>query len=367
MGLILRNIYNSFKGYRRIYIILIISQLVSVILLMLAYGVFGSFNLSQQEYTINQRSLYAQFNKHQTTEQIKPTLMKMLEEFDGRMNYFVIFGTKDEESGMQLSVYDEYENGQFSYSKYISKNIPLINGRYPTKYEYNSGAKLVVTTDKYKIGSTIEVLGTEYEIIGNVVSNGANDNRVYVSFNALPSEYKFQWINIVFKSFPTVEDYVFFRLEFESVFGNEVWVEDFEPIDNEEIISMKTMMIICVIIGSISALDTALLYKYIMDKRKKQMAIMGIVGAKRVHRIFINEGEIFVVTLVTTFLGFIIFKFVFEGLVHKVYENIYNIYAPKVYLIMIGLYVAIVMIITLILTIAMSGNKFLRLHKCDRN
>ena len=367
MGLIFKNIYNSLKGYRRIYIILIISQLVSVILLMLAYGIFGSFNLSQKEYTINQRSLYAQFNKQQTTKQIKPTLMKMLEEFDGRMDYFVVFGITDEESGVRLCVYDEYENGQFSYSKYISKNNPLINGRYPTKYENNSGEKLVVTTDKYKIGSTINVLGTEYEIIGNVVSNGMNDNSVYVSLNALPSDYKIQWISIIFKSFPTVEDYVFFRIELESVFGNEVWVDDFEPIDNEEIISMKTMMVICVIIGTISALDTALLYKYLMDKRKKQMAIMGIAGAKRIHRVLINESEIFIVTLITTVIGFIVFKFVFEGLVHRVYENIYNIYVPKVYLIMIGLYVAIVMIITLILTIAMSGNKFLRLHKCERN
>lgn len=61
MGLVIKNIISSIKGYKKIYLILIISQIISVIMLFFAYGVFGSFNLSQKEYDSQHRSMYAFF------------------------------------------------------------------------------------------------------------------------------------------------------------------------------------------------------------------------------------------------------------------------------------------------------------------
>lgn len=358
MGLIFKNVLGSLNGYKRIYVILIISQIISVGMLFFAYGIFGSSTISQKKYTFEQKSFVFSFNEYKTAEEINPTIMRLLDKFEDELNYFMLGVVRDEVGGFEIGVYNEYNNGKFSYSKYIDNNTPLIAGRYPTEDEYNSGAKVAVISDDYEIGSVVKVWGTEYEIIGNVAAH--IENLLYVSYKSLPEEYEIRYGGFMFNILPTNEDYEIFQDEFKRDFGEDVRIQPFEAVETENIIAMKTTVVVSVVIGILAALDTVLLYKYILDKRKKNMAIMGICGAKRIHRIIINEGEIFIITLITAVTGVVIFRIAFENAINRVYENMYNIYTPEVYVMMTGIYIISVVIITFILSICTSGNRFIK-------
>ena len=82
MRLVFRNIKNSIKGYRSVYITLIISQIISIIMLFFAYGVFGSFNLSKQEYNAENYTMGAYMNigANVYIDEFIPVFTKILEQ-----------------------------------------------------------------------------------------------------------------------------------------------------------------------------------------------------------------------------------------------------------------------------------------------
>ena len=356
MGLVIKNIITSFKAFKRIYLTLIISQIISILLLFLSYGIFGSFNLSQKEYETSQKQMWAVFEEDVCIEELKPVLYEVLNDVENKLDYFFVGSVND--SGYEVSVHNEYNSGSLSFSRTISDNIPLLLGRFPTEYEMNAGANVVVSSYKYEIGTIIELGEEEYEIIG-IVDNPENENYIGISLEALPNTQYVYMVSLYFDRYPSISDYELFKSKLESTFGNNVKLGEFEAADIEQIIAMKSIVVISVIVGIVAALDTALLYGYIMEKRRKQVAIMGIVGANRIQRVLINELEMLLITVTTSIIGLILFRYIFEGLIQKMYENIMEIYYSKVYFMMLVIYIASVVIITLILTITKTGNAFL--------
>lgn len=294
--------------------------------------------------------------------EISAPLSNLFKEMEDELQEFIILGRADLTSGIRLRIRNEYNDGAYAISNDMMDSFPLEKGRNFTEYELNSEALVAVSCNLYDVGTVVEVAGREYEIVGNIACS--EEQAIYVSPSAVPSDYPLTGICFVFKKYPSQKEFEQFVEEFEAAVGlDRVEFSEFEAIDNEKIIAMKSVVIISVIIGMIAALDTALLYRYIMDKRKKQMAIMGIVGAKRVHRILINEAEVMIITIMTVVVGFLLFKFIFEGLIQKIYENMIEIYYSKVYLMMLGIYVGSMFLVTVILTILSSGNDFLKLKK----
>lgn len=364
MRLVFRNIKNSIKGYRSVYITLIISQIISIIMLFFAYGVFGSFNLSKQEYNAENYTMGAYMNigANVYIDEFIPVFTKILEQTEPRMNYFVVIGERNEE-GIMIRTDNEYHNGRFSGSRKCMERDSLSSGRFATEEEINSGAMVAVTEDVGVVGETIEFGGAEYKITGKEA--GRICKTISVSLMAFPDKWPIDAFSIHFEKLPTAKDYEVFKTELENAFGDKVVVEETEILDREKVIAMNSIITMSVLIGVIAALDTALLYGYIVEKRRKQMAIMGILGAKRIDRILINEVEIMFVTIITSLIGWLLFQGVFEELIQNIYENVVEIYYGKVYAIMVGIYILCVFIITLILTILSTGNRFLQLKKAN--
>lgn len=364
MGIVFKNISSSAKGYKRIYLTLIISQIISVVILLFAYGIFGSFNLSQKEYDYQKRVMYTSFTGDEVyMGEIRAALQHHLSEKEEYLQEFIVLGGYDSVNDTRIRVRNSYKKGKFSTSDVFCEDFPLIKGRNLTEYEMNSKNNVAISASTYSIGSKVRVGNTDYEIVG-IIQDDDKDESIFVSLDSVPDDYILAGICFNYNKYPTVKDYEDMVKIFETAVGrNRVEFSEFEPMDNEQIIAMKSIVIISVIIGIISALDTALLYRFIMEKRKKQMAIMGIVGAKKIHRILINETEIMILTAMTSTIGYLIFRYIFEGLIQNIYKNMVEIYYPKIYVIMLGIYIGGMLLITSILTISTSGNKFIQLKK----
>lgn len=53
ISMVLRNIQNSFINFRKIFILLIVSQIISIMSIFFVYGIYGSYAAKMQEIELN--------------------------------------------------------------------------------------------------------------------------------------------------------------------------------------------------------------------------------------------------------------------------------------------------------------------------
>lgn len=358
MILILKNIKNSICGYRSIYIILIVSQIISVLMAYFSYGVYGNFQMEKTQFKFNTHVISAYTNDVVYAYEIMEVMQEFLEQSEDRLDYFNMWGDSDDYCVTADCIYRDEK----FYFKNVYEDYKMYDGRYPTEIEISEGYKVAYTVNMGVTGEYIEINGEKYLIIG-VLHTGTEEQIVNISINAFPDNVPIKYVNLVFDKLPTVKDYNCFGKVLTEKLGDRVTIQTMEIQDEEYIIAMDSIITISVIIGIVAALDTALLYGYIMNKRRRQMMIMGITGAKRIHRIIINEAEIVLITLATTITGVLLFSNIFEKLINNIYKNSAEIFHAGSYAIVAIIYVVSVVIITLIVTVLDSRKGFLQVRR----
>ncbi len=368
-GIILTNIKNSIYGYRKMYILLIVSQILTTILLFFVYGIFGSYNAQKQELDIDSYSFDASFNGDVTIKQIKECLPDILDKNQANLDFFVVLAF-DDVNNIQVGIRSEYFNGTYSLSNTVYGDRELRAGRWLNSIELTDGDKVVMGINAGNVGDMVIIGDEEYEIIG-IDANSATEDMaqatgwpyIEMSLNACPDNIRPYSVSMDFNKLPTYSEYKVFRDGLKSAFGNNVEVSEFNVKDEEELIAINSIIIISVIIGINAALDTALIYGYIMKKRKKQMAVFGITGANKMQRIMINELEIIFISIVTTVMGFVIFKFGIENKMMSIYGSSVPIYNMTVYGIMMGVFVLTIIVFTLVITLYNTKKKLIDVRR----
>lgn len=214
------------------------------------------------------------------------------------------------------------------------------------------------------VGDTYTIDGEEYEIVGikKRVFN-PDEKSGHIPLSSCTEGITSGSVALIFKQLPTKSDYDTFSSVLKKYYGNNVIVHDFEAMNVDDIIAYNSIIILALAIGVVAALDTILVYNYLMKKRKKQMAIFGIEGAKRIHQILINETEVLIITVLTAVTGVTIFRLVIEKILMEVYEIGIAIFSVKVYGIMLLAYIGCIFMGTLVMTVINSRKKVLDMRR----
>ena len=356
-GIIKLNIKNSINGYKKMYILLVVSQILTSILLFFVYGIFGSYSAQKQEVDIDSYSIDASLNGDVTIKQLRDCFIGILEENQENLDWFYV-GAFDDERNISVGIRSEYYDGKYLLSNYVYGDRELRAGRWLNSKELTDGDKVVMGTNAGKVGDTIIIGDEEYEIIGIPAASATEDMAdvtgwayIEMSLIACPDNIRPYSVSMKFNKLPTYTEYKVFKDGLEATFGNNVEVSEFNVKNEEELIAINSIIVISVIIGINAALDTSLIYGYIMKKRKRQMVVFGINGATKIRRIIINELEIVFVSIVTTLIGFVFFKLMIEHNMMKIYGNSVPVYNMKVYGILMGVFVLTIVIFTLVITL----------------
>lgn len=362
LKIVLGNIKNSFKSFRKIYILLVASQMISILSLFFVYGVFSSYSLKMQELDSESYTIGTSFEGANVGE-LKNCLPKVLDKIEKKLNFFWVSVATDE---FMVSSHTEYHRGEYFISKTVQENIYVEKGRMITDEDEKNHARVLLSArlDVDKVGDVIDVSGTEFEVIG-LDSSGMG--HVEIPFSSCPDNADLYLVIFKFKELPTQRDYNVIKDTFESAFGERLIMGDFKLKNEEAIISYRTNIIISVAIVVISALNTCLLFGYIVTQRRKQMAVYGIIGATRGRRLAINEIEIMLISFVTVLLGFVIFRLGLENVITRIYESSAELYSVEVYLIMMTLYIISILIFTVMVLMWMNKNKLADMLRRTRN
>ena len=356
-GIIKLNIKNSINGYKKIYILLVVSQILTSILLFFVYGIFGSYNAEKQEVDIDNYCIEGDLNGDVSIKQLKDCFVEILENNQKNLDWFFV-GAFDDENNISVGIRSEYCEGKYSLSNYVYGDRELRAGRWINSRELTDGDKVVMGINAGNVGDMIIIGDEEFEIIGIPVVPATEDMAdatgwayIEMSLNSCPDNIRALRVSMYFNKLPTYAEYKMFKDGLEAAFGNNVEVSDFKVKDEEELIAINSIIVISVIIGINAALNTSLIYGYIMKKRKRQMVVFGINGASKIQKILINELEIVLVSVVTTVIGFVFFKLVIENKMMNIYGNSVPVYNMKVYSILMGVFILTIVIFTLVITL----------------
>lgn len=365
LRLALKNFLNSFLGNRSIYMLLIASQVVGVMIIFFVYGIYTSYSASLQEVDIESMEIYAEFVSDEacTLDEFRSIVPKLYEPFEKAVDY-TFLGLSDSE-GM-LSTYWEYRQGDYHVASSLVGNAKVAEGgREITDSEYVKGERVVFGGDK-EVGESVFINGVEFEIVGKNEEEGLN-RVLQVPVTSAPGDTDLYVLYINFNRLPKYSEYEHFRDTLKETYGDRVSVCEFDVKDAEELISIRSIIVISVAIGVLVALDTVLIYGYIISKRRKQMAISSIVGARGWQRFAINEIEIMFVSVIVAVISYFIYRFGLEEMVIKLSETSVELYSNKVYGMMIGLYLASIFVITYIATFINSRKNLVKMLRGSKN
>lgn len=242
--------------------------------------------------------------------------------------------------GPSKSLFDNY-----------SKGLLDIDGRLYTEDEFNSGSDVAVIYDcrTYEnSGITKEMLydnehikigGNLYKIIGY---QGMMIDAPYIPINAFYDDTRVSNIVIFqFDDYVTMFEYNKVCDAVEKVFGEFVHVEPMKLPDVDTLRLYNTIIIVAVIISIIAATNYAILYKYILKKRARQIINMRICGMNYYSGIAMYLGECFLLNSVIYVFAAIIFSKLLMPIIANRYEYGFDYLNYKVYIAIFLIYMCI--------------------------
>lgn len=179
---------------------------------------------------------------------------------------------------------------------YSPQDQLIILGEYFIKTDFESGAKQIIInnpTESTRIGDYVEIYGYKYKIVGINQSNGYYYNEVPPS--ALPNFNGSYRLSICLKEIPTNTQKEEIQAYMHEVFPNSI-IEEPTQINIIIFASNMTEYAICVGIIALSVLNTAYLYEYILEIKKKQLIIMRITGCSKKRCLLISIVEILIIS-----------------------------------------------------------------------
>lgn len=352
LKLVLKNMKNSFKNFRKIYLLLVVSQLVSVISIFLVHGIFTSYSVQMEELDFESTSIGSNMSNENGDcymGELKECLSGLMDKLENKLDYIFVFGASD---GMMIGMHIEYHDGEFVPSETVFGNMEgrdaLVNGgRYLTEEDEKNANKVIFSgeLEQHHVGDMVTIAGTEFEVVG---LDSAGTGNLEMPYNSCPDEVKLYGVYFNFKELPTQKNYDLIKDTFDYAFGNRYVIDEFQLQNQEAIIAYRTNMEISIAICVVSALNTCLLYGYLVKQRRKQMVVYGIVGASKGRRLIMNEIEIMLISTVTVLMGFLIFKLGLERVIKTVYESSAELYTVKNYLSIVVVYLLCILGFTVV-------------------
>jgi len=263
--------------------------------------------------------------------------------------------------GGQITVCDLFKNN-------LEKNGTIYKGEYFTHIQETQGAFVAIAGDDFgDIDSCSEAItsrtenGTVYfEIQGKeyeVIALHKMGNTPFVPFESLDDDTQFDGeIYLGFESSFTRSEYNEVREVFESAFGDAIIVPEPDITDAGDIYLYNTIIIIAVLIAVLSAVNFAVLYKYILEKRQKSIAIFAICGCRKMKAFTIFLSECVIMSLPIYIISAICYDKLILPRVGEYLDYINEVYSVRAYAVIFLIWaVSTVLVLCIMLARAFFG------------
>ena len=321
-----------------IFILFIVCAVTDVLIILFSHGAFQNFKASkdfekQKKYVFNYTFSFGDIIDTQEdsdgrilsyfgTDSITPVqLREVLDKLDDN--------SKASMPGMYYSLYESYVD-----------NMSIRKGRYFTKEEYASDENLVVLPSGAKddmIGKNVELLGKSYKVIG--IFGNTVQEEFQVPFKTLGDNCTISSISFLDDNALDTESFFKLKKAFSEVLTCNVNFPPIDTIDMAEIKFYNSVIFMSVAVAIASAINLAMLFRYIIRSRAKQTAIFMLCGctSNKIRRMYIAEIGMISVTIYVIFA--LVFNYALLPKLTLFFEYIKVAYNFRVYMTIFGIYI----------------------------
>ena len=357
------NFRRLIRGEMAMSLLFVVVQLLSIMTIYFSYGIINHFNTkadategitTKYTFEVDTSAENRQFvNKEELTSffnGIIPVLKNKIQ---------AMFSMGNTEDGITVITSFAYSNNKITLSPLLDKDVrpTLISGRLFNEDELQDGAYVAVVGNEFFAGQDSFVIGNnEYKKVG-IIEHMAYTNMAFVPYQAMPDNYnQIAYFSIHLKQ-PLLEteyDYMVFYIN--KYIGNKVSVPKFDGIRNPSFTRVyNDLLLVSVILMIVCAFNYCIIYRFILEKRRKTFAISRICGCTRFKAVIMYMIELLTISLATLGIGFFIYLklllpkavnyFEYIGYYHTVTDNLkvaitYVISLFAVYLILVTRFVS---------------------------
>ena len=170
--LFILNIKRFFKNNRMMVLILLFSQVISVVVSLMAYGMIMNTKRETESAGYSERFLDASAytDVYMPMEEVKDSLYKLLNQYGNKVRSVVLDGYDKEEKTI-IWMHFTYRNNNIvmddEWKNSILDTQPNRIGRFYTDDEFYSGKNVLITNGGYDDIKKCYINGTEYEVVGH--------------------------------------------------------------------------------------------------------------------------------------------------------------------------------------------------------
>ncbi len=191
----------------------------------------------------------------------------------------------------------------------------------------------------FVIGETYELYGEKYKCMGPADWD-------FVPFDAMPDEFAVYNINLFFDKVLYKDDIKKINQAASDVFGSRIEYRELpEPYDPVEFQFTQMLFVISILMMLIVLLAIAKFYHFILGERIRTLAVLRLCGCTRRKVHIVYMVEILVTMIVTSALGYLVFKFLVYDWLAKYYNSFQFFYITPVYLVIMVSYFIIALVI----------------------
>ena len=241
----------------------------------------------------------------------------------------------------------------------VSDGIRLDGKIYKFEYSYRH---VSADTDHILIG------GESYKIIDKVISGTLAKDVIAMPLPSLPETARVEPMaapenednNKTAKCLTMSFNEAVTRQQYKDIndsliyLGGDAYLQDISFVEIREIYYYKTIMLISCVIAILAAINMAILYRYILEKRSSELAILRVCGCTKGKAVMTYLLECLIINAPLFALTELIYHKLIMPKLAEIFPNMTNAYSFKLYAAIFGIYVAastLVMLVMIVFTI----------------
>lgn len=389
MNYIFRNIKSFFINKRLIFVLSIFSVLCSCIMIHFSYGLFQNYQLKKQydlsdkreialtlsgifeevtDQELNHDEFYLKAGEtaehYVTLELLRKYLTEFDDSFAEKLKYIEATAVVDElPFRMDFSMKNGVIIKSEEFEKEVEDNAMLESGRYFTGEEYQNGERVAICWD-YKHWNTmsspvsnrlavdentLRIQGKDYEII----AYGTLDiDRPTIPITSLDDATPFtEKLIFHFRKPIRQEQYDAVAEKTDRILGDKAVLEPVSLPDDDAIYLYNTIIIVTVFITLVSAINFAILYRYILSSRKQSLMVYRICGLSFGRVVLLYLGECVALSVPSYLMGILLFENVILKKVSEHYEYMNDSYGLSIYFTLFAIYFLLSVLILTVMII----------------
>lgn len=294
--------------------LLIMAQIFSVIVIVFSYGVVNHYNTKIDEVegvSLRYRftperdregNLLYTINMHQT----RSFFNDILPLIENKLDYFFVSSMYD---GRYVYSSTGYKNGKYTLSsQLLYKKGVEEGGSLFTEEEVARGDKCILMSADMDNGSEYFILGEEKYKVKGIFSDHIQINELFVPYGALPDGAKVHYISFWLKKPLLESEYKLIVEAVEKYMGDIIKIPEFDGVKNESQNRVYSdIIVVSVALIFVFGIDYCILYRYILEKRRRTFAVSRICGGSRLKISVTYMIELLGVSFVTFVAGIYIF------------------------------------------------------------